>query len=264
MPNTPGPAKLHSHIHFIMVAPSHPGNVGAAARALKTMGFSRLTLVAPRSNKMSQNPEAIAMASGASDVLHNTAVVNTLEQALANSNLAFALTARPRELGPPASDIRSMAKQASQHLQNYPDNEIALVLGTERSGLDNAAIALCQAVCHIPANPEYSSLNVAQALQLAAWELHYALLHQAGQLGMPQTGRAKPAKGSQPARNKQLHDLLNHLEEALIAIDFLNPQHPKKLMQRLRHFFMRNAASDDEVAIWRGICTAILRNKPSK
>src|SRR5690606_6011302 len=172
-----GPA--FGRVRFIMVQPSHPGNVGAAARAIKTMGFGDLCLVAPQIDSVTQHPEAIAMASGATDVLDAASIVPTLAEALAPATLAFALTARPRFLGPPACDIRVAAGLAQRHLAGA-SGTVAIVLGTERSGLTNDDIGLCQRVCHIPANPGYSSLNVAQALQLAAWELRYALLEDTG------------------------------------------------------------------------------------
>jgi len=157
-----------SRVRFIMVQPSHPGNVGAAARAIKTMGFHDLYLVEPRFPDIRSQPQAQALASGAIDVLEAARTVNSLSEALAPVTLAFALTARARELGPPPCDIRQAADAARRHMQAHPGGEIAMVLGTESCGLSNDDIALCQRVCHIPANPEYSSLNVAQALQLAA------------------------------------------------------------------------------------------------
>src|SRR5690606_1796003 len=158
-------------VRFIMVQPSHPGNVGAAARAIKTMGFGELSLVSPKIDCITQQPEAISLASGATDVLERANIVTTLADALAPVTLAFALTARPRFLGPPACDIRESAELSRRHLNEVAQGKVAIVLGTERAGLTNDDIALCHRLCHIPANPEYSSLNVAQALQLAAWEL---------------------------------------------------------------------------------------------
>src|SRR5690606_22491662 len=122
-----------------------------------------------------EQPAAQSLASGATDVLAAVSIVPTLEEALAPTTLAFALTARARVLGPPPCDIREAAQLSCTHLRDTAGSRIAIVLGTERSGLTNEDLALCQRTCHIPANPEYSSLNVAQALQLAAWELRYAL-----------------------------------------------------------------------------------------
>lgn len=245
-------------VRFIMVHPSHPGNVGAAARAIKTMGFGELCLVAPQIEAVTQHPEAVALSSGATDVLEAASIVPTLADALAPVTLAFALTARPRFLGPPACDIRVTADLARQHLGEVASGRVAIVLGTERSGLTNDDIGLCQRVCHIPANPEYSSLNVAQALQLAAWELRYALLSESGAPTVPVT-EGKPDPGSAPASGERVQALMEHWEEALVWVKFLDPAHPKKLMPRMRHLLARNALSNDEVDMLRGVCTAMIK-----
>lgn len=240
-----------------MVQPSHPGNVGSAARAIKTMGFAELALVEPRLPDMAAQPEAVALASGAVDVLESARVYATLEEALAPVTLAFALTARVRDLGPPPCDIRQAADLAGRHLDETADGQVAVVLGTERAGLTNAQIALCHRICHIPANPEYSSLNVAQALQLAAWEMRYALLAAEGAPLLPAAPGQADA-GAQPASGEAVQALLAHWEEALVAVKFLDPAHPKKLMPRMRHLFSRQALTRDEVDMLRGVCTAML------
>ena len=268
-----------SRVRCIMTEPSHPGNVGSASRAIKTMGFENLALVAPKSPEITTQPEAIALASGAGDVLARAKTFGSLKDALAPVTLAFALTARERELGPPACDIREAAHLAQRHLREHPEGCVALVVGTERSGLTNEHIALCHRVCHIPANPAYSSLNVSQAMQLGAWELRYALL----QGGNTQDGFAKETMsppvsllqprpsakhpGSQPASGESVQALLTHWQEALEAVRFLNPDHPKKLMPRMRHLLNRTDLSKDEVDMMRGVCTAMIAtarmNKPS-
>jgi len=163
------------------------------------------------------------------------------------------MTARPRDLGPPACDIRAAAAASRTHLDHAPEARVAVVVGTERAGLTNADITLCQRICHIPANPDYSSLNVAQALQLAAWELRYALLD--GAVHAPPACRSA---GDAPADNQSVQALLAHLQDALVAVDFLDPQHPKKLMPRLAHLLHRSQLTRDEVALLRGVCTAML------
>ena len=201
----------------------------------------------------------------------------TLADALAPVTLAFALTARERDLGPPTMDIREAALLAASHLAGHPDTRVAIVAGTERSGLTNAQIALCHRVCHIPANPDYSSLNVAQALQLAAWEVRYALMDPlgpapacavpvvAGAISVPGSGaddgsavRASIDPGRRPASSEAVQALITHLEQALEAVKFLDPAHPKKLMPRMRHLFGRCALTQDEVDMWRGVCTAMI------
>lgn len=255
--SSPAP-DFFQRVRFIMVHPSHPGNVGAAARAIKTMGFHELCLVAPRHVAINRHEQALAMSSGAEDVLANAPITATLEQALAPVTLAFALTARPRDLGPPPCDIRSAAHHATDHLQTAGGNTVAFVLGTERTGLSNAHAALCQRICHIPANPAYSSLNVAQAAQLTAWELHYALASAAQQALLPDTQGA-PDPGSQPATSASVQGLIDHLEQALTEIGFLDPDNPRKLMLRMRHLLMRCNLSRDETSMLRGVCTAILK-----
>ncbi len=272
-----------SRVRFIMTEPSHPGNVGSAARAIKTMGFEDLVLVAPKTPEITLQPEAIALASGAGDVLAQAKTFETLKDALAPVTLAFALTARERDLGPPACDIREAAQMAQIHLSAHPEGRIALVVGTERSGLTNEHIELCHRVCHIPANPAYSSLNVSQAMQLGAWELRYALLQgmskQISPNGanvlerLPSLIEPKPPSkhpGSQPASGEAVQALLAHWQEALEAVRFLDPEHPKKLMPRMRHLFNRSDLSKDEVDMMRGVCTAMIatahqnkQNKPS-
>lgn len=241
-----------------MVQPSHPGNVGSAARAIKTMGFADLVLVEPRFPDMTQQPEAQALASGAIDVLENARICATLQEALAPVTLAFALTARVRDLGPPPCDIREAADFSRVHLDQNDDGCVAIILGTERSGLTNEQIALCQRICHIPANPEYSSLNVAQALQLAAWELRYALLSAHGEALLPASRAQQADPGAQPASSQALQAMLAHWEQALVGVEFLDPAHPKKLMPRMRHLFSRAELTRDEIDMFRGVCTAML------
>ncbi len=251
----PSKDAVFSHIDFIMVEPSHPGNIGSAARAIKTMGFSRLVLVAPQVAQPAQHPDAIALASGAVDVLAQARICATLDEALADVTLAFALTARGRDLGPPPCDVREAAGLAHAHLvQGGEGARVGMVVGTERAGLTNAHIASCHRICHIPANPEYSSLNVSQALQLIAWEMRYALLTAA--VDQSPDGRALAAP--EPASGAAVQAFLTHWEEALVGVKFLDPAHPKKLMPRMRHLFSRVALSRDEVDMLRGVCTAML------
>lgn len=242
---------LFERTRFIMVGTSHPGNVGSAARAIKTMGFAKLVLAAPQKENLTTHPEAIALASGAVDILEKTVIVDSLEKALAPITLSFALTARERDMGPPTVDIRQTANEASIHLSQASNTQIAIILGPERIGLDNTQISLCHRICHIPANPAYSSLNVAQALQLAAWELRYAyqgLNH--NQLSPLPTEYASQEK---------VEALIQHWEQALIHIGFLNPAHPKRLMPRMRHWFNRSQLTQEETDMMRGVCTQILK-----
>lgn len=246
-----------SRVRFVLTEPSHPGNVGSAARAVKTMGFNDLWVVAPQTANITAAAEAIALASGAADILAKTPTVATLAEALAPVTLAFAMTARPRDLGPPACDIRDAAVLAHDHLLGDNNAQVAIVLGCERTGLSNEQVAMCQRVCHIPANPAYSSLNVAQALQLAAWEMRYALLDRS--LRLPQTPDLTPDPGKRAASSQAIQALLAHWEQALVAVQFLDPQHPKKLVPRMQHLLQRNNLTQDEVDMLRGLCTAMIK-----
>ncbi|KWZ45717.1 RNA methyltransferase [Burkholderia savannae] len=236
---------------FVLVEPSHPGNVGAAARALKTMGFSRLVLVAPRVPHVQSDPEALAMASGADDVLASAHVVPTLADALNGVQWSIALTARSREYGPPRLAPRAAAASALRHVHT---GDIAFVFGNERTGLSNEQVERCSALAHIPANPAYSSLNLAQAVQVLAYELRVALLE-----GDASAAPRDAALGTL-AQSDEIERMFVHLENALIALDFLDPRNPKKLMPRLRRLFARTGLEREEVNIVRGIAKHILLN----
>lgn len=241
---------------FVLVEPSHPGNVGAAARALKTMGFSRLVLVAPRVAHVQSDPEAIAMASGADDVLASAHVVPTLADALTGVQWSIALTARAREYGPPQLTPRAAANAARTQAAT---GDIALVFGNERTGLSNEDVERCSALAHIPANPAYSSLNLAQAIQVLAYELRVAYLGEAMQAQAALAPVRAPDELDGPrAASDEIERMYVHLENALIALEFLDPAHPKKLMSRLRRLFARAGLEREEVNIVRGIAKHIL------
>lgn len=248
-------------VKFIMVKPSHPGNVGSTARAIKTMGFKNLVLVDPYIDNVTSHPDAVALASGAIDVLQHSTMVHSLQEALADTTYSFALTARARFSGPPPINIRDAALYSTDHICYGTNNKVGFVLGTERAGLSNQDTALCQRTCHIPANNEYSSLNVAQAAQLVAWELRYSIITALNQNLLPSTNGA-PEKGSEPATNKAVQDLLVHLEEALLATGFLDPEHPKKLMEHMVRIFTRCGLSRNETNMLRGMCSSMINPKP--
>jgi len=226
----------------VLVEPSHPGNVGAAARALKTMGFSRLVLVSPRVADVKNDPEAIAMASGADDVLASAHVVPTLADALSGAHWSLALTARAREYGPPQLAPRAAATQAREHAVH---GDIALVFGNERTGLENSELQLCHAAVHIPSAADFPSLNLAQAVQLLAWEVRRALLDSGP---VPAAG-----SGEELATGAQLEHFFTHLAQTLDDIDFHKGRSPVTIMKRLRRLFLRSALEQREVRILRGI-----------
>jgi tRNA/rRNA methyltransferase len=251
---------------FVLVEPSHPGNVGAAARALKTMGFSRLVLVSPRVPHVQSDPEAIAMASGADDVLASAHVVPTLADALNGVHWSIALTARLREYGPPQWTPRAAAGVAREQAVH---GEIALVFGNERTGLSNDDVERCSALAHIPANPAYSSLNLAQAVQVLAYELRTMYLSADSAPTAAQVAAARAAAGQgEPAgaraASDEIESMFTHLESALVALEFLDPANPKKLMSRLRRLFARSGLEREEVNIVRGIAKHILLKTKSK
>lgn len=239
---------LFERLRFVLVGTSHPGNIGAAARAMKTMGFSELVLVNPRFPDAVQQDEAIAFASGALDVLGKARVVASIEEALDGCNFAAALSARLREYSPPVVTPRQLAGK----LADNGGLKTALVFGNERYGLPNEVIEKCNALINIPANPDYSSLNLAQAVQVLAYEARLA------EQGDGITPTAIGFQG-EAASVAQIDGMYSHLESALVAIEFLDPDNPKKLMSRLKRLFSRTQLETEEVNIFRGIARQMLR-----
>lgn len=238
---------------IVLVETSHPGNVGGAARALKTMGLQYLHLVKPRFANVLEHPEAIAFASSATDVLAQAQVHETLDTAIGDCQLTVALTSRNREFGPPVCDLHEAVSEVHDYLQQHPHAQIAWVLGSERYGLSNMQVQQCQRLCTIPTNPDYPSLNLAQAVQLIAYECRRQTF---GTTLLTQQITAEPILAR--ANQVEVAQLLTHLEQALTAVNFLNPQQPKKLMPRLQNLFARTALTPEEIHILRGICRAMI------
>jgi len=230
-----------SRIRIVLVATSHPGNVGAAARAMHTMGLSRLVLVAPR---RFPDPEALARATGATALLDAARVVATLDEALAGAALAVGMSARPRELAGRVLAVRDAAREA---VATTPRGEVAFVFGSEMSGLSNDELARCALVATIPANPAYASLNLAAAVQVAAYELRVAA---AG-------NDVWRAPRFAPATADEIAALHAHGERTLVAMRLLDPAMPKRLVPRLRRLFARAGLEKEEVNILRGILARI-------
>lgn len=238
---------LFNRLRFVLVETSRPGNIGAAARAMKTMGFSELVLVNPRFPDAVQQEEAIAFASGAQDILAAARIVGSVEEALGDCNFAAAVTARLREFSPPVISPRALSAQ----LVSDGTLKAALLFGNERFGLPNDIVAKCNVLINIPANPDYSSLNLAQAVQVLAYECRVAAAgDQNAQTGIGFQGQA--------AGLAQIDGMYSHLEQALVAIDFLDAKNPKKLMPRLKRLFARTQLETEEVNILRGIAKQIL------
>ncbi|RJG00258.1 RNA methyltransferase [Noviherbaspirillum sedimenti] len=238
---------LFKRLRFILVETSRAGNIGAAARAMKTMGFSELVLVNPRCPEPARDEEAVAFASGAQDVLEGARIVGSIDEALSGCNFAAAVSARLREYSPPVVTPRTLAEQ----LAGDAGLQAALMFGNERFGLPNEAVEKCNVLINIPANPDYSSLNLAQAVQVLAYEGRMAAT--AGKLGDSGIG----FKG-EAASVEQVEGMYAHLEQALVAIDFLNPDSPKKLMPRIKRLFSRTALETEEVNILRGMARQML------
>lgn len=244
---------LFKRLRFVLVETSRAGNVGSVARAMKTMGFSDLVLVAPRCADPLNEAEAIAFASGAGDVLQGARVVASFQEALEGCNFAAAVSARLREFSPPVWTPRAFAAHAAGQDELWP----ALVLGNERVGLPNEIVEQCNVLINIPANPDYSSLNLSQAAQVLAYECRQAA-----------AGDTVPARGvgfhGDAASVAQIEGMYAHLEEALVALGFLNANNPKKLMPRLKRLFARTQLETEEVNILRGIAREIIRHAPKK
>lgn len=247
------------NIRVVLVNTSHPGNIGGAARAMKNMGLSRLVLVDPLDFP---SPEADARASGADDVLAGTQVVATLEEALVGCNLVLGTSARDRRLPWPLVDPREcgtkVIEEAAQGM------EIALVFGREHAGLTNEELQRCHFHVHIPSNPDFSSLNLAAAVQVLAYEVRMAWLAVEGRAPKVQ----KPeASTEELATMDEMERFYEHLEKTLVEIGFLDPQKPKHLMPRLRRLYGRSSVNRSEMSILRGILTEtqkVVRGEPHK
>jgi tRNA/rRNA methyltransferase len=229
-----------SRVSVVLSRPSHPGNIGAAARALKTMGLADLRLVAP---KRFPDAEATALASGATDVLERARVFASLEEALGDSVLAVGFSARARDL---SHAPRALRECAPQILAAARDARVALVFGNETFGLTNEELGRCQSLAMIPANPAYSSLNLGAAVQVACYELA--------------TASASFSAAPEPARSaatvEEIEALFTHWEAAMLASGFLDPGMPKRLMERMRRMFARGGLEREEVKLLRGMLAA--------
>ena len=267
MPAAPLPAT-----RFVLIEPSHAGNVGATARAMKVMGFNDLVLVAPRWPDALARPEAIERASGADDVLARARIVPTLDEALAGVTHLCATVMTPRDFGPPTRSPREHfemllkqelpapatqgleAENASNSGAAEAGQGVAFLFGCERFGMANDDVYRCHVALSIPTAPDYGSLNLAAAVQLIAYEWRLAL-------GGFQVGSAGPvpAPGIEPlADAAQVAAMLAHWQQALVAVGFLDPAAPKKLMPRLAQLFNRARLRPEEIHILRGVAKAML------
>ena len=240
---------LHAaaRLRIVLVGTQHPGNIGSAARAMKTMGLRELVLVAPQ---RFPHPDAAAMAAGADDVLAGARELATLAEAVADCRLVLGCTARSRrialqELLPGEAAARAVATAAAPAAV-----PVALVFGRERTGLDNHELQLCHAAVTIPADPDYSSLNLAAAVQVLCYELRLAML------GLQEAVPAPPAPapdGDVPASHAELEGFFTQLADTLDAIDFHKGRAPESAMRKLRRIFLRAALDDRDVRLLRGV-----------
>jgi len=230
------------NVKIVMVQTSHPGNIGAAARAMKNMGLHQLSLVAPMHYP---SQEASARASGADDLLHEAEVVRDLGAAVADCKVVIGASARLRSVQWPVLAPREAAELAVLAARTAP---VAIVFGRESSGLSNNEMDRCTHLVHIPTNPEFSSLNVAMAVQLLSYELRLAML--------AEHAANTPGAADDVATNAEMEGFFAHLEQALDDIGFIDARRSAKLMRRLRRLFHRAAPASDEVNILRGILSA--------
>jgi tRNA (cytidine32/uridine32-2'-O)-methyltransferase len=231
---------MTQNVRIVMVHTTHPGNIGAAARAMKNMCLTELVLVAPREFPCA---EATARASGADDVLASARVVDSLADAVSDSRIVIGASARLRSVAWPVVDPREAARLAASEARA---GAVSIVFGRESSGLSNDELDLCTHLVHIPTNPDYSSLNVAMAVQV----LSYELMQAAG-------GRLPAVEENGPvASNAEMEGFFRHLEQALDEIGFTDELRAHKLLRRLRRLFHRAAPDSEEVNILRGILSA--------
>ncbi|WP_338415358.1 RNA methyltransferase [uncultured Sphaerotilus sp.] len=229
---------------FVLVNTSHPGNVGATARAMKVMGFTDLVLVAPRFGNVLSQEETVAMASGAADILVRARIVDTLDEALDGVQVACATAMTPRDFGPPTVAPRPYFEELAASAAS-----VAFVFGSERYGMSNEDVYRCHVCLSIPTNPDYGSLNLAQAVQLLSYDWRQAL----GGFGV--TPRTRDPR---LASVDMVQGALAHWEQALVRIGFLNPDVPRKLLPRLNQLCNRAQLTAEEIHVLRGIAKSVL------
>ena len=251
-----------SAARIVLVAPSHPGNIGSTARAMATMGLSDLTVVAPRFADFREHEQARAFAGHGLDRLAQAGMAATLEAALADCQLVVGVSAEAREFGPPPRRPGPVVREAFAWLDSGRATRVAFVFGTERTGLSIREAGLCQRLISIPADPERSSLNLAQAVQIIAFSLREAALELEERKesdAAPQVAPSGTPAGEMLAGHAAIEGFYRHLERAMVACGFLDPAMPKRLMPRMRRLFGRTGLEIEEVDLLRGFCTRIER-----
>ena len=248
---------------FVLINTSHAGNVGAAARALKTMGFDELVLVAPRWANVLRREETIQRASGALDVLDKARIVATLDEALDGMSHLCATAMTPRDFGPPTRSPREhFAQLTAPRAPDAPvESGVAFLFGSERFGMANEDVYRCHVALSIPTNPGFGSLNLGAAIQVVAYDWRMALGGFGGFAAPPQPPAAPERELADAA---QVAGMLTHWERALVDIGFLDPGAPKKLMPRLNQLFNRAQLGPEEIHILRGVAKAMIETAQAK
>jgi len=254
-------------ILFVMVGTTHTGNLGAAARAMKTMGFTEMRLVDTCSHL---SAEALARSSGANNVLQNAQSFETLADAIADCHVVVGTSARARQLAVPLLSCREIANEIGTLAQEESvDRKVAMVFGQERSGLSNESLDLCTRLLRIPCNPDFSSLNLGSAVQVVSYELSQALASVPLGAPTPMPGKWKGSEEGEaatseadadpdelPATSDSMEHFFAHLDRVMINTGFMDPDNPRLLRRRLRRYFESNRPTGNELAIFRGILTA--------
>lgn len=239
-----------TNIRMVLVRPTHPGNVGATARAMKNMSLRSLYLVAPENFP---SPQATDRAVGADDLLQSAILTTSLDEALKDCHLVIGTSARTRRIEWPALDPQACARRLVDGAQHGP---VALLFGQERTGLLNAELDRCHFVVTIPADKEYPSLNLACAAQILAYEIYRVAC-----LDIPAGATEEREREGAPVSNEDLQRLYQHFEEVLQQVGFLDPLHPRRLMRRLVRLFNRAGLDHNELNILRGILTAVQQSQ---
>ncbi|MEA1889611.1 MAG: RNA methyltransferase [Pseudomonadota bacterium] len=246
-----------ANIRIVLVETSHPGNIGAVARAMKNMQLESLYLVKP------QHPpdrHSAARSSGATDVLNQAVICSSLAEAISDCRLVIAASARLRSIPWPTADATEAARKLVMNCQQAP---VALVFGREDRGLNNEELDHCNLMTRLPANPDFSSLNIAAAVQVFSYEIRKAYLalvgqHQTADDSVDKISRRVP-DSDRPVSSQNLINLFNHFEETLVQVHFMPEHRTQTLMRKLKRFFNKSQITEEEVSIFRGILTELQR-----
>lgn len=247
-----------NNIRIVMIQTSHTGNMGAAARAMKVMGLSDLILVNPKSNP---DEQAIAMSSNATDILENATIVDKLSDAITDCQLVVGTSARhERTLSWDIQDSRSCGELIAKHVNCTKNSKVAILFGRESSGLTNEELAVCQHLVHIPTNPDYSSLNIASAVQILAYECRLAAL-KLESTSVKANDNDQINDEDELVNADDLEGYFEHLKQVMIDIKFIDPDNPRYLIPRLRRLYSRSGITRSEMNILRGMLASIQKQK---